>query len=232
MVKNMQKIIDKYIKPNMDFVGIGGLFIGLATMLELMGVHTSWIVILACLCAGAGALLSKRQKWYGQLFFITGNILFMTHFINIGFYGNVAMFMFFNIMCLWTIYEWRRKDKKGKTVLRPSQLGRRGLICLGLGLLVVLIIASFGGIVQMLDFGMLYLGIVGKILLVYKKIDGWKSLITCDAFALVLFAITGQWFLLVRHGLAVIINGGALRLWATELKNNKPLYNKGVDSYS
>ena len=202
----------------MDFFVIGGIFIGLAVVLELLGVHTPLGVFIAALFAGTGGLLSKRQIWWGQLFFIIGNVLLMIHFINIGLYGNAIMFTFFIMMCLWTIYNWIRKGGDGKTLLSPTWLNNYWRTAVSVGFILVVIVASFYGTVRMLDFGMMYLGIVGKLMIARKKTDGLASHMLADTVAIGLFFITGQWFLLMRSAMAWSISFGALRTWEKQIK--------------
>ena len=176
------------------------------------------IVFAAALLSVIGAIFSKREKWWAELSYITGNILFIVHFFHVGLYGNTLLYLFSIIMCLWTIFQWTRRDKVTKKYLAPSALSAFQRILLILGLVTVMLVALNWGPVRMLDLGMLYVGIAGKLLVARKKIDGWGTWLTGDMIGLALFSTTGAWFLFGRHIICAGINISAIRRWQKDLK--------------
>lgn len=182
-----------------------------------------------------GTLFSKRQKWWGQLFFICGNIMFVSYFFYIGLYGNMLLFGVYVLLCLWTIFQWTRRDSKTQKFLSPSGLGTFWRISLLVGLAVVMLIAMTGGFIHQpqtlplaraLDFGMLFTGLSGQLLLARKKIDSWVAWMLGDIMAMVLFSMTGQWFLLGRAVITFSVGGSALLEWRKDMKAIAPMRNR------
>lgn len=209
------------LRQNFEILLFPALYCGLFVFLGLFGIHVPILVFIAAMFSMAGAIFSKREKWWGELLYISGNILFMIHFFHAGLYGNMTSFMFGIAMCLWTIFQWTRKDKATKKYLAPSALGPLQRILLIFGLAAVMLMVSRYGIVRMLDIGILYVGVSGKLLISRKKIDGWGIWLVGDVIGLLLFSITGAWFLFGRHAICAGINIGALRNWRKELRTDR-----------
>ena len=63
------------------------------------------IAVLALL----GASLNARRKWQGYLCWIISNAWWCWHNINIGEYGQAALFGSFWLLTIYGIYNWKRK---------------------------------------------------------------------------------------------------------------------------
>jgi nicotinamide riboside transporter PnuC len=58
-----------------------------------------------------GAFLNARQRIEGFYFWLFANMAWIAFNIHIGLYGQVPMWVFYTIISVYGIYEWRKKGK-------------------------------------------------------------------------------------------------------------------------
>ena len=198
----------------------GGAYVLLFIFLTLFNIHVPIIVFAACILSVFGLVLSKQQKWWAELFLISAYILLMIYFFDAGLYGNMLRYMIYILLCFWTIFQWTRRNKITQKFIKPSSLSIFWKIMLVISMAAIMLVTINDGIVVMLDFGILFAAVAGKLLLSWKKADGWLVWLLSDIMGLALFIITGSLFLAGRSVVHFSINSSAFIKWRKEIKKN------------
>jgi nicotinamide mononucleotide transporter len=161
----------------------------------------------------AGTLMLKRENAYGNLVIFIGQIFFMFYFIQTNLSGQLIFSALLAALNLIGFYFWTYPSGKTNHIITPTTLRpiHKGLICAGLGATVHFSLA--GGIIGILDWTGLYLGIVGQILLTRKKIESWILFSIFSAICVVLFLLSESYLLALISLIYLPINVSAFYRW-------------------
>jgi len=161
-----------------------------------------------------GTTMLKREDPLGHLVMFVSQILFLFYFLQLGLMGQFIFAAIWGILSLIGFYFWTRPKKKGP-VIKPSFLNPSwlGLIGMGLGAIMYYGWETEGGIVGILDYATLYLGIMGQLIMMRKKVEGWIFWLTINVAAIALFIMSGSYLLVLRSIIYFPIYLTALRRW-------------------
>jgi nicotinamide riboside transporter PnuC len=208
------------LKRNYDFLLFPGYFCILFIIFRLFGIYVAPVVFCASLFSIFAALFSKRQKWWAELLYIAGNILFVIYFVRIGLFGHIWMFLFYTVLCICTIIAWKEAGRAANKSLKPSRISNRLKVSLFAGIFLSMVVMYTNGVISALDHGILFCGIAGKLLLVKKKTDGWVMWLLSNFMEFALFALTANWFLFGRSCMNLYINTSAVYKWSSKVRED------------
>jgi len=173
----------------------------------------------------------KRENPWGQIVSFVAQILFVYYFLGLDLIGQAIFGAVWAVLNLIGFYNWLRsadnKKKKpasarlrrDKPALVPSFLQPIWLVAILAGAAMVVWVSSAGGIINVLDYSILYFGIAGQVVLTKKKTDGWTLWIVTSVAGIILFWKTGLYLLLLRSIAYLFIYITAFVKWSK--KNGK-----------
>jgi nicotinamide mononucleotide transporter len=202
----------KFIKKYWDVIFFPAILLALFILLQIFNLgNVSIYELIGIIFAMLGITLIKREIAIGQLVSMLGQIFLVLHFLPMKLYGQVAFCIVWGIINLISFCSWNIKTN-GK-IIKPSDIHWIYLFLTGIGLLLIIAIQYHSGLVGLLDYSIVYLGIIGQLMLITKKIQGWILWIIVDVMSVVLFLITGSYLLFARDMFYIFNNITAYFKW-------------------
>jgi len=163
-------------------------------------------------------MLKLKNPW-GQILSFVGQVLFAFYFLALNLMGQVIFGVIWAALNLVGFYRWSRPGGNKKSGLVPTFLWPAWLAAILMGGLVVAWITSTGGVINVLDYAILYFGLTGQLILIKKKVDGWTLWIITTIAAIVLCWMMGLYLLLLRSFMYLFIYITAFIKWRREAIN-------------
>ena len=132
----------------------------------------------------------------------------MGHFIYTALCGAISMASF---------YSWTRHGKRTERAIAPSFLRPMWRALIAAGAAAVVCGMWRTGFIGVLDYMVLYLGTMGQIVMVGKKIDGWMFWIITSATQIILFWLSASYLLFLRGIMYFTNNVAAYIRWRNEI---------------
>jgi len=190
--------------------------------LRLGGIaHVSILEFIPVVLSLIGMSMLKRENPWGQIVFFVSQVVFVVLFFRINLWGQLWYCAIWAVLNLVGFYFWIRPGRKTHRPITPSFLHPALWIPIMAGLAAMAWANRGGGMVAMLDWATLYLGIAGQVVLTKKKIDGWIMWQAVNFLSVVLFWTTGAYLLFLRSILYSFIHVAAFVAWKREIKDNK-----------
>ena len=221
-----------FIKKYWDLVVWPGAMLGLYfILLGGVGHQISTLELMAVLFSTIGLSMIQRQWAWGNIVVLIGQFFFIAYFLPMQLWGQTAFSIIWAILNIITFINWSIKIRRG-AFLRPGQVrtGRKNAplhpsamnpvwyVPILIGLMALSIAVAAGGWIALLDWSVVYLGLIGQVALVRKKIDGWYLWGLMNLMALILFAMIGAWLLVARAFINYYIYIAALRDWGKQIR--------------
>lgn len=162
--------------------------IGTGSILELFGILFSMI----------GMVLIKRELAIGQLVSMAGQFFLVFYFLPMELYGQMAFGAVWIIINLISFITWPKNPIESTKSLKPTNIKSGWMFLITIGLIIIAVLRSKSGIVGMLDWIIVYLGIIGQALMIRKKVQGWAIWNCFSVASIILFWMTGSYLLFVR----------------------------------
>jgi len=193
----------------------------LAGALLAAGHRVSVLEFTGVMLAITGMALAKKQIAWGQLVIFVSQAILIFYFWANEVYGAVAFAAVWGVISIVTYINWvRPRSAAGKSELEPSFASKWLVAAVMAGAAaIVLWRAQQGlGFVRSIEWLAPYFGLMGQILLVNKKIQGWLLFVLSVTVMAVLMASISSWMLLARNLMFMIIGTTALIKWADEAR--------------
>ncbi|MDR1360823.1 MAG: nicotinamide mononucleotide transporter family protein [Rickettsiales bacterium] len=160
--------------------------------------------------------LIRRQKVQGFYFNIAFRAILAWWFWHLGLYGNMTLSIVLSGVLMFSIWSWKRPNKKE---LKPSflSLWQRMAIIFG----AIIFIAVFGrnlGAITTMDWLYTALILIGNVIIARKKIDAWFCFLTADCFGVFLFAMSGSWMYIFAEFVIATTAIKSIKTWIKERK--------------
>jgi nicotinamide mononucleotide transporter PnuC len=208
----------QFIRKYWDIVFFPITIICMFVILKLMGIMgVSVYELLGIVIGMVGITLIKREIAFGQLVSLFRQFFLILHFLPLKLYGQIAFCVIWAIINLITFFMWRKR--RGDKALSPSYMNTGWVLLIFVGLIVLIWLQIDSGSIGILDYSVVYLGVLGQLILMKKKIQGWGLWFIADIMGIILFFMTASYLLCVRTILYMFNEVFAYKRWKKEIKN-------------
>lgn len=168
-----------------------------------------------------GTMMLKRENAWGQIVLFASQIFFLFYFIQLDLPGQFIFSAIWAVFNLIGFYFWRRP--KTERIVAPSFMHPHWAMLIFAGFAVIVFCKWRSGIVGILDFTVLYLGLVGQIVLIKKKVDGWLIWSIVSIGGIVLFWLSASYLMVLRSAMYLMINAAAFIQWRRAARGDETI---------
>ncbi|MCL2538012.1 MAG: nicotinamide mononucleotide transporter family protein [Alphaproteobacteria bacterium] len=202
-----------------DILFLPALLLGTFAILKISGsAAVSGLELFGVMLPFFGKVLIKREIAFGNLLAVAGQGFLIAYFLPMQLYGMVAFCIAWAMIHLATYFSWKWPGARKK--LKPSYADAIYIWMIFIGLAILVAYLWNRGLVGVLDYTALYMGLVGQALLINKKIQGWIILAICTVMTMTLFWTTASYLLFIRAILNGVVNVTAYVRWKKELSGH------------
>jgi nicotinamide mononucleotide transporter len=177
--------------------------------MTILGYDLSYLELAGSIFSFASVILATRANIWTWPTGIVGQILFFFLFLNNELYGNMALQIFFTVICILGWYNWNKEDDnnikrfkfKDWIIVMPILALISATIALNFTL------KSLGTEFSELDASITVLSISAVFLLSYKYLESWIIWILVDILSVILFYLKGINLISIEY---VLITGIAI----------------------
>ena len=211
MIRFFEKYFDIAIFP--------GTMTALGITLITFGHWVSSIEFTAVLLSLIGLAMTKKQIAFGQLVTFVSQILLIYYFYSNNLMSGVAFAATWAVINLVTYVNWTYPHgKTSDKQLRPSFMDNRYLLLILTGSLAIIALRWEHGLIGAIEYLSPFCGLIGHLLLINKRVQGWLFFVIAISVMTVLMATIGSYLLFARNIMFVIIGVIAFIKWGKEAR--------------